>query len=68
MSTRDEPRVGLARLKQTGEKIRKLQRQAHELSNALLIAEIELDLAMHEIKQSLGGQSDGEAKGNLETR
>jgi len=64
----DRARAGLARLKRTGAKIGKLQRQAHELSNALLIAEVELDLALREIRQSLGGDDDGKTNDNLEAR
>jgi len=67
MSNSDNPHLGLARLRQTGEKIRKLQHQAHELSNALLMAEIELDLALREIQQS-GGNENGQTEIDLEAR
>ncbi len=66
MSDKDQAPFGAAKLERLSAKLRNLQRMAHELSNQLLIVELEMELTRREIQRSQGDENHGQTTDNLE--
>ena len=66
MNDEDQAPLGAARLERLSAKMRTLQQQAHKLSHELLLTEIEMDLALREIREAQGGENHGKTIDDLE--